>query len=82
VSQTTAVNGFPVASSETVEQVKSCDTLVYNSSLTAVNAVGPTASSASYVTKDSTGYCWSRSLTSQSRVLTSVVDGKGCPARR
>ena len=82
VSQSTSVNGFPVASADTVEQVKTSDTLVYNSSLSAVNAVGPTASSASYVTKDSSGYCWSRSLASQNRVLTSVEDGKGCPARR
>jgi hypothetical protein len=82
VSQSTSVNGFPVANSDTVEQVKSSDTLVYNSSLSAVNAVGPTASSASYVTKDSSGYCWSRSLMSQDRVLTSVEDGKACPVRR
>ena len=81
VSQSTSVNGFPVASSDTVEQVKTSDTLVYNASLTAVNAVGPTASSASYVTKDSAGKCWSRSLTSQNRVLTSVQDNKACPAR-
>jgi hypothetical protein len=82
VSQSTSINGFPVGSSDTVEQVKSSDTLVYNSSLTAVNAVGPTASSASYVTKDSAGTCWSRSLTSQDRVLTSVEDNKACPVRR
>jgi len=81
VSQSTSINGFVIANSDTVEQVKSNDTLVYNSSLTAVNAVGPTASSASYVTRDSTGYCWSRSLASQDRVLTSVQDNKACPAR-
>ena len=81
VSQRTSINGFPIASSETVEQVKSNDTLVYNSSLSAVNAVGPTASSASYVTRDSTGHCWSRSLASQDRVLTSVQDNKACPIR-
>jgi hypothetical protein len=82
VSQSTSVNGFLMSNSDTVEQVESNDTLVYNSSLSAVNAVGPTASSASYVTKDSTGYCWSRSLTSQDRVLTSVQDNKACPMRR
>jgi hypothetical protein len=82
VSQSTSINGFLIANSDTVEQVKSSDTLVYNSSLTAVNAVGPTASSASYVTKDSTGTCWSRSLASQDRVLTSVQDNKACPIRR
>jgi hypothetical protein len=81
VSESTAINGFPLASSDTVEQVKTSDTLVYNSTLTAVNAVGPTSSSASYVSKDSTGDCWSRSLRSQNRVLTSVQDGKGCPVK-
>ena len=81
VSESTSINGFPVASSSTVEQVKSSDTLVYNSTLSAVNAVGPTASSASYVSKDSAGNCWSRSLTSADRVLTAVQDGKGCPAK-
>jgi hypothetical protein len=82
VSESTAINGFQLASSDTVEQVKTSDTLVYNSTLTAVNAVGPTASSASYISKDSTGNCWSRSLTSQNRVLTSVEDDKSCPAKR
>jgi hypothetical protein len=82
VSESTTINGFPIASSSTVEQVNSSDTLVYNPSLSAVNAVGPTASSASYVSKDSTGACYSRSLTSQNRVLTSVQDNKNCPAKR
>jgi hypothetical protein len=82
VSESMAINGFPIASSDTVEQVKSSDTLVYNSTLSAVNAVGPTSSSAGYISKDSTGNCWSRSLTSQDRVLTSVQDGKSCPAKR
>lgn len=82
VRESTAINGFPIASSSTIEQVMSSDTLVYNSSLSAVNAVGPTASSASYVSKDSEGNCFSRLLTSQDRVLTAVQDGKGCPERR
>jgi hypothetical protein len=81
VSERTALNGFPLLSSSTVEQVKTSDTLVYNSSLSAVNTVGPTSSTASYVSKDSTGNCYSRSLTSQDRVLTSVQDNKSCPAR-
>jgi hypothetical protein len=82
ISESTSLNGFPLTNSDTVEEVKSSDTLVYNSSLSAVNAVGPTASSASYVSKDSTGACFSRSLTSQNRVLTSVQDNKNCPAKR
>lgn len=81
VTETQSLNGFPIASSSTTEQVKSSDALVYNSTLSAVNSVGPTASSASYVTRDSNGTCWSRNLTSQDRVLTSVVDNQACPAR-
>ncbi|ADV80896.1 peptide-N4-asparagine amidase [Terriglobus saanensis] len=81
VSESKTLNGFPLASSETVEEVKSKDTEVYNSTLTAVLAVGPTASSSSFLSKDSTGYCWSRSLTSQQRVLTSVQDNKSCLAK-
>ena len=82
VSERTALNGFPLASTETVEQVNTNDTLVYNSNFSAVNAVGPTSSSASYVSKDSLGNCWSRALTSASRVLTSVQDNASCPAKR
>lgn len=82
VSEKTSINGFSLGSSDTVEEVKSSDTLVYNSSLSAINSVGPTASSASYVSKDSTGSCWSRSLTSKNRVLTSVEDNKSCQAKR
>ena len=82
VSESKNVNGFPLASSSTVEEVKTSDALVYNSSLSAVNSVGPTASSASYVSKDSAGNCFSRELTSAARVLTAVQDGKGCPAKR
>jgi hypothetical protein len=82
VSESTTLNGFPLANSSTVEQVKTSDTEVYNAALTAITAVGPTASSSSYVSKDSTGHCWSRSLTSAQRVLTSVEDNTSCPARR
>lgn len=81
-SAKTSLNGFPLLSSDTIEEVKSSDTLVYNSSVTAITAVGPTASSASYVSTDSTGNCWSRSLTSAQRVLTSVQDNASCPAKR
>ncbi|WP_263381092.1 peptide-N4-asparagine amidase [Granulicella paludicola] len=81
-SESTTINGFPLGSSSTVEEVKSGDTLVYNSTLSAVNKVGPTTSSASYVSKDSKGNCYSRALTSSARVLTSVQDNKSCNANR
>ena len=81
VSDKTSINGFALASSDTVEQVKTSDTLVYSSDFSAVLAVGPTASSASYLSKDSAGNCFSRALTSKDRVLTSVQDNKSCPAK-
>ncbi|RXH58033.1 hypothetical protein GRAN_1343 [Granulicella sibirica] len=81
LSETTTFNGYTLSSSQAVEQVKSADTLVYNSSLTAVTAVGPTTSEASYVSTDSSGSCYSRTLTSKNRVLKSVQDNKSCPAK-
>ncbi|MGI4756908.1 MAG: peptide-N4-asparagine amidase [Janthinobacterium lividum] len=81
VSESTSLNGVPLANSNTSEEVSTGDTLVYNSSLSAVLSAGPSSSAASYVSKDSTGNCWSRSLASENRVLTSVQDGKGCPAK-
>lgn len=76
-----AIDGFPIGSSSTVEQVSSSDSLVYNATFSEVNSVGPTASTASYVSKDGEGNCYSRTLASQEKVLTSVQDGKGCEAR-
>jgi len=75
--ETKTVNGFPFFEGRTVEQVKSTDTLDFNAS-GALTAVGPTKSSARYVSKDSTGQCYSRALESASRVLTSVKDGEDC----
>ena len=81
VNQSTSLNGFPITSSDTVEGVKSADTLVYNSTLSAITAVGPTTSSASYVSKNSNGSCYSRSLTAKTRVLTSVVENQACKTK-
>lgn len=77
----TSVNGFEIAFKDAKEQVTSSDTLKYNSTLTAVTAVGPTASTASYVSKDSLGNCYKLDLTSANRILTDA-NGTSCPIKR
>ncbi len=76
---TTTLNGFETAFQNATEQVSSQDTLVYNSTETAVTSVGPTASSASYVSKDSSGNCYKMNLASVNRVLTEASGKTGCP---
>jgi hypothetical protein len=71
------LNGFPLLEKSVTEQVKSADTLSFDAT-GALTTVGPTKSSASYVSTDSLGDCYSRSLESVNRVLTSVKDGTGC----
>ncbi|MGI4852866.1 MAG: peptide-N4-asparagine amidase [Janthinobacterium lividum] len=71
------LNGFPVYGTSVTEQVQASDTLNFNAS-GAVSSVGPTASSASYVSRDTLGRCFSRDLISAARVLTSSTDGKAC----
>ncbi len=81
VKNSTAINGYETASDHATEQVTSSDTLKYNSALTAITAVGPTASTASYVSKDSLGNCYQLNLTSANRVLTNA-EGKTCPVKQ
>ncbi len=80
VKNSTALNGFELAADHATEQVTSSDTLKYNSSLTAITAVGPTASTASYVSKDSRGNCYKLDLTSANRILTDA-EGNTCPVK-
>jgi len=57
--------------------VSPSDTLEFDSSF---NVLGNTAqaNSQTYNTKDSTGYCYSETLTAAGGVLTGVVKGQGC----
>jgi hypothetical protein len=73
---TKALNGFPLFESNTQEQVISKDTLSINAADQITAAAGN--SSASFHSNDSLGNCFSRSLTAENQVLTSVTDGKGC----
>ena len=75
-TDTKALNGFPLFDSSTQEQVIASDSVPLN------GPGGPNAkSSASFQRKDSLGNCFSRSLTAENEVLTSVTDGKGCQTR-
>ena len=78
-SDTRALDGFPLFRSSTQEQVQSKDTLSINADDEATAAVGN--SSASFQSNDSLGNCFSRSLTAENQVLTSVTDDKDCQQR-
>jgi hypothetical protein len=80
VQEGTSLNGFPIGTSSTQEDVKSSDTLTYNSTLTAITGHSGAQSTASYFHVNSIGDCYSRQLTSASNILTGLVDGKGCVA--
>ena len=75
-TDTKALNGFSLFESNTQEQVISKDTLSINAADQITAAAGN--SSASFHSNDSLGNCFSRSLTAENQVLTSVNDGKGC----
>jgi hypothetical protein len=74
----TSLNGLPTGQGSTQEEVKSSDTLYYNSSLTAITGHSGAQSSGSYLSIDASGDCFSRQITSANNVLTGVVNGKGC----
>lgn len=66
-------DAFPIFRSDLFNEVKSADTLNFDSS---GNFTGPTNQSSSqhYVASDSLGYCYDRLITSVSGLLTSVND--------
>ena len=82
VDKSTSLNGALTSSTKVDEEVQSGDTLYYNSSLSAITGHSGAQSSASYIGKDSYGNCYSRQIASADNVLTSVTDGKGCPAHQ
>ena len=69
--------GLEYFSEKTSEEVKTQDTLNYDSSFNFTGHSG-TSSQASYATHNSQGYCYSRKLTSASNALTGFTDGQGC----
>ena len=57
--------------------VSPSDTFEFDSSGNVTGNTGQ-ANTQTYKTKDSTGYCYSRTLTAAGGVLTGVVKGQGC----
>ena len=74
------INGFSLYGTNVSEEVQSSDTLNFNAS-GGLTSIGPTASSAHYVNRDTLGRCFSRDLTSTQRVLTDVTDGAACSTK-
>jgi hypothetical protein len=77
VSETKSLNGHKFYESDLSNQVNSTDTLDFNSSGALTGNTGSKASG-TYTAKDSLGNCFSRTITAEAQVLTSVEDGKKC----
>ena len=76
----TNFEGLPVYHSELNNQVNSKDVLYVSSGFSITGNSG-SQSSQTYTWKDSRGACYSRTITSQAQVLTSVNNGQECSAR-
>lgn len=74
---TTSDNGTTSFFSLVSNTVSPSDTLEFDSSFNVIGNTGQ-SSSQQYQASDSTGYCYSRSLTAAGGVLTGVVKGQGC----
>jgi hypothetical protein len=79
-SETKSINGLPIFGSSLNEQVHSTDTLNFNAGGALVSAT-PSSASATYKATDTTGKCFSRTVTSVARAVTAVDDGAGCLAK-
>jgi hypothetical protein len=70
-------DGRPTFFSTLSNVVKPSDTLFFSPSFAVTGNTGQ-VSSQQYFSKDSTGACFSRSISAANGVLTSIIDGKGC----
>lgn len=76
-TKATLVNGSQVFSSRLADEVHATDTLNWDANF---NFLGPTNGHTwqTYVYKDSTGDCYSRTVSATNQKLTSVTDGAAC----
>lgn len=72
------LNGKPTFSSVLSNMVTSQDTLLLNSSFQITGNQGQ-KSSQTYFSSDTSGACYSRTLTAADNKLTAVINGQGCP---
>lgn len=77
VNESKSLNGLKFFDSNVSNEVNSTDTLDLSSSF-AITGNSGSKTTGTYSANDSTGYCYSRTLTAVTQVLTSVEDGKGC----
>jgi hypothetical protein len=77
VSESRHLNGSKFFDSTVSDEVNSTDTLDFNSSFAVIGNSGSKATG-TYSSNDSSGNCYSRTLTAVTQVLTSVEDGKSC----
>jgi len=76
-SESARRNGIATTFGENRNRVISTDTLNFDSNGNFTGNSG-TSSSQRYFAADSTGYCYSRLITSAANVLSSITDGVGC----
>jgi Peptide N-acetyl-beta-D-glucosaminyl asparaginase amidase A len=77
VNESKSLNGFKFFDSNLSNEVNATDTLNINSS-GALTGNSGSKTTGTYSANDSSGHCFSRTLTAVTQVLTSVEDGKGC----
>jgi YD repeat-containing protein len=75
-----AFGPFTFFTSDLLNEVKSTDTLYFNAA-GAITGHSNSDSSQTYLTYNSFGYCYSRTITSAAGLLTSVSDGSPCRHR-
>jgi len=73
----TSLNGQVVSFNVVQDRVTPTDTLILNSSFEIIGNENQ-SSAQTYFASDSSGYCYSRSITAAANVLTSITDGVGC----
>jgi len=77
LTESKALNGFTLFGKTTSEEVKGTDTLSFDASGN-LTAAGTGSSTASYVSKDTLGDCYSRTLAAANQKLTAVTTGAAC----
>jgi hypothetical protein len=73
-------NGGPVFSSSVSNSVSPSDTLLFDSSFNITGSQNQ-ANTQQYVSRDSSGACFSRTITASGGVLTGITDGVGCKGK-
>jgi hypothetical protein len=79
--ETVTANGSPAFSSSVSNSVSPSDTLLFDSSFNITGSQGQ-ANTQQYVSRDSSGNCFSRTITAANGVLTGITDGVGCKGKQ